>query len=101
MPITVIYIVSAMLFFGVIPLPYGFYTLLRIIVTGIFIWAAFITYEKKEGVLPWIFGFGAILFNPLVKIHLPKELWAVIDISSGIFLLVVKSKIQNIHSQRT
>lgn len=94
MPAIVIYITSTMLLLGAAPLPYGYYTLLRIVVTGVFIWAMFVSFERKYGVLPWVFGLGAILFNPLIKIHLPKELWMVLDVATGIFLLVVKGRIE-------
>jgi hypothetical protein len=67
--------------------------LLRLVACGVFAWAAFITYEKKEEVLPWVFGILAILFNPIFKIHLPKELWALVDVGSGIFLLAVSKKL--------
>lgn len=94
MPLAVIYIAAALLFIGAAPMPYGYYMLLRLIATGIFIWAAFLAYERKHESLPWVYGVLAILFNPLIKIHLPKELWAVVDIGSGILLLVTKSTIQ-------
>lgn len=96
MPITVIYIASAMLFVGAAPLPYGYYTLLRLVATGVFVWAAFIVYERNHKSLPWVYGVLALLFNPLIKIHLPKELWAVLDIGSGILLVATKSTIQKI-----
>ena len=95
MPIAVIYITAAMLFFGAAPLPYGYYMLLRIIVTGVLIWASIIAHERKREVLPWIYGLGAILFNPIIKIYLPKEFWAVIDIGFAILLLSTKSSIVN------
>ena len=46
MPITVIYIVAAMLFLGAAPLPYGYYMLLRLAATGVFIWAAIVVHKK-------------------------------------------------------
>ena len=94
MPIALIYIVITLLFIAIVPLSYGYYMLLRLVVTGIFIWAAFIAYEQKHKLLPWIYGLLAVLFNPIIKIHLPKELWAIVDIGSGIFLLSTKSIIQ-------
>lgn len=94
MPLTVIYIATVLLFIGAAPMPYGYYTLLRLIATGVFIWAAFVAHERKFEVLPWVYGVLAILFNPLIKIHLPKELWAVVDIGAGILLLVTKSAIK-------
>lgn len=93
MPITPIYVVSALLFIGAAPLPYGYYMLLRIAAFGFFMWAAVITYEKKSQYLPWAFGLLALLFNPIIKIHLLKELWAAIDIASAIFILAVKQNL--------
>jgi hypothetical protein len=94
MPIAVIYLAASLLFIGAAPMPYGYYTLLRIVATGAFIWASFVTYERKHELLPWIFGLLAVLFNPLIKIHLPKELWAAIDIGAGVLLLSTKAMIQ-------
>lgn len=94
MPIPVIYIAVVMLFVGAAPLPYGYYMLLRLVATGVLMWAAFVAYERKFEVVPWVYGVLAILFNPIVKIHLPKELWAAIDVGTGIFILATKSKIQ-------
>ena len=83
-----------MLFVGAAPMPYSYYTVLRIVVTGVLVWAACIAYERKFNNLPWLYGILAIAFNPVIKIHLPKELWMVVDIGTGIFLLITKSKIQ-------
>jgi len=93
MPKAVIFIAAGMLFVGVLPLPYGYYMLLRFVACGVFAWAACITYEKNEEVLPWVFGILALVFNPLIKIHFPKELWAVVDFSSGLLLLLVSKKL--------
>lgn len=101
MPVVLIYIVSAMLFLGAAPLPYGYYMLLRIVACGFFIWAAVIAHDKNNQYLPWVFGFLALLFNPIIKIHLPKELWAVIDIGSAILILSMKSKIIEANSEST
>lgn len=101
MPIAAINIAAVLLFVGAAPLPYGYYMLLRIIATGVFVWAAFIAYERKHGSLPWVYGALALLFNPLIKTHLPKELWALVDISSGILLLSTKSTIQQTENENT
>lgn len=101
MPIAIIYIASSMLFIAAAPLPYGYYTLLRLVVTGVFIWAAIIAYDRRQQSLPWVYGVLAVLFNPLIKIHLPKEVWTVVDIGSGIFLLSTKSIIQQRENENT
>lgn len=101
LPRPFVYIAAGLLFLGALPLPYGYYMLLRIVACGVFGWAAFITYEKNEEVLPWICGILAIIFNPVIKIHFPKELWALIDVCSGLFLLVVSKKIISHESKGT
>lgn len=101
MPIVPIYIVSAMLLLGAAPLPYGYYMLLRLVACGFFVWAAVIAREQSNQYLPWVFGFLALLFNPIIKIHLPKEIWAVIDIGSAIFILLMKSKLIEFRSEST
>ena len=95
MPKQLIYIAAGFLFIGVLPLPYGYYMLLRFIACGVFAWAAFITYKNNETTLPWVFAILAIVFNPILKIHFPKELWAIIDFGSGLFLVLMRDKIQD------
>lgn len=94
MPKIVIYITAGFLFFGILPLPYGYYTLLRLIACGVFAWAAHISYEKNEATLPWIFVVLALIFNPIIKVYLPKEVWAIINFCSGLFLIFISKKIQ-------
>lgn len=94
MPISVIYISAAMLFLGATPLPYGYYTLLRLVACGVFAFAAFVAHERKNQLLPWVYGLVAVLFNPIVKIHLPKEAWVFVDISAGVLLLVTAKMVR-------
>lgn len=101
MPIAVIYIAATLLLMGAAPLPYGYYTLIRIVAAGVFVWAAYISHERKNEVLPWIYVISAIIFNPIIKIHLPKDLWAIIDIGAGILLLFTKTKIEQMASKNT
>ena len=96
MPSVVIYVAVVMLFLGAAPLPYGYYMLLRIVVTIVFIWSAYVSYVRKRKIIPWIFCLGAIMFNPLFKIYFPKELWAIIDVAAGVFLLVNKKHLQKL-----
>ena len=101
MPVAVIYILVAMLFIGAAPLPYGYYMLLRFVATGVFAWAAIVSFERKNQSLPWVFGLLALLFNPIVKIHMPKEFWAFIDIGAGLLLLLAKRHVQQTDNERT
>jgi len=94
MPLLIIYISAGMLLLGAAPLPYGYYTLLRIVGAGIFTWSAIINYKKGNQSLLWASGLLALLFNPFMKIHLTKELWVFIDIGAGIFLLSIRGIIK-------
>ena len=94
MPAAVIYICAAMLCIGAAPLPYGYYMLLRLVAFGVFAYAAYVAYEKKSKALPWVYGFMALVFNPIVKIHFPKEMWAVVDIAAGLLLLAMAKQVK-------
>ena len=94
MPAAVIYVCAAMLFIGAAPLPYGYYMLLRLVAFGVFAYAAYVAYEKKSKALPWVYGFMALVFNPIIKVHFPKEMWAVVDIAAGLLLLATAKAVK-------
>lgn len=84
-------ICAGLLFIGLINLPIGYYTLLRIIVTIGSV--AVVVTEFENGLNFWDITFGliAILFNPLIPIYLnDKSSWMPIDIIGGI-IFVIKS----------
>ena len=65
--------------------PYGFYVLLRLTVTAVAIYAIVIlgTSAPIDAV---VLAFIALLFNPLIPVHLPKTLWVPIDLGAAVFL---------------
>tara|TARA_B100000959_G_C14949181_1_gene611146 strand:- start:478 stop:768 length:291 start_codon:yes stop_codon:yes gene_type:complete len=94
MPLTIIYLVAGMLFVGVLPLPGGYYEILRLVACASFGFVAFVSYDRQEKNLPWFYGFLAIIFNPIVEFQFAKEMWVIVDIVGGILLLANKEKIQ-------
>lgn len=94
MPTFVIYITSGLLFLAVAPLPYGYYMLLRLVACGVFAYAAFIAFERKSRALPWVYGFMALVFNPIIKIYFPKEIWAFVDIAAGVLLFATAKAVK-------
>jgi hypothetical protein len=94
MPPAVVYITAGMLFIGAAPLPYGYYTLLRLVACAVFACAVFVAFYRGSRLLPWAYGLVALVFNPLVKIHLPKEVWAFVDVAAGTLLLTTAKKIR-------
>jgi hypothetical protein len=70
-------------------LPYGYYQLLRFVVCGVSVYVAYTAYAWQKMWATCLFGFIAILFNPLAPIHLPRETWQPIDlICAALFIIV-------------
>jgi hypothetical protein len=82
-------IAAAMLFGALAKWPYGYYQLLRFIVCGVSVYVAFMGYNWHKIWVAWLFGFIAFLFNPLIPIHLSREVWQPIDIICGTLFIIV------------
>lgn len=80
---------TALLFLAILPMPYGYYTVLRFVVSISAAIICFNTYQKDQELRPWVIMFGliAILFNPLIPVHLTRSIWAPIDIICGLVFL--------------
>ena len=89
-----LYIPTTVLFIGIFPLPIGYYTFLRLVVTAAAAYIAYQTYQKdKQSGWLWIFGLVALLFNPLIPIYLDKEIWMVIDLAAAVLFLFYSRKV--------
>ena len=89
-----LYIPATLLFIGIFPLPIGYYTLLRLIVTAAAAYIAYDTFQKGEqSGWVWVFGFVAIMFNPLIPIYLDKELWIIIDFAAAILFIAYSRRV--------
>ena len=80
-------VAAAMLFGALAQWPYGYYQLLRWVVCGVAIFVAVSTYGWKKLWATWLFGFVAILFNPLIPIHLSRDVWQPIDVVCSILFV--------------
>lgn len=95
MPKVAIYGTAALLFLGALPLPYGYYMLLRIVACGVFGYACLIAYRNRASALPWAYGLFAIVFNPIAPIRLAKGAWVLVDIAAGATLLLTAKSISS------
>lgn len=82
---------------ALVSLPYGYYTLLRLVVTGCAGFAAYRFWSMpKHQFMSFIFIGVGLLFNPFIPVHLNRSMWAPIDIVvAGIFIsgwLIVSRK---------
>jgi len=87
---SLLYLLPAILLIvALLPLPYGYYQILRLVVTITAGYIAFFEYSKHNELNRVVVAFGiiALLFNPIITVHLTRELWAITDlIVSGLYI---------------
>ena len=69
-----------------LPLPYGYYELLRIFIFCVGAYLAVRSHQSDREGWAWAFGALALIYNPIVKIHLGRELWSAVNIGTAAFL---------------
>ncbi len=79
--------------------PYGFYTILRIVVCGSSVHIAFSAATLNNKLWVWIMGTTALLFNPLIPIHLNRSTWQVIDFMAAVIFAVSLAPILGVRSK--
>lgn len=88
-------IAGLMLCFAVIPMwPYGYYTLLRLVVCGVSVYAAYkvkMHPSLSNHFIPLVIM--AVLFNPLIPVYLSRLIWLPIDLAGAVYFLVLSKKI--------
>lgn len=72
----------------IISFPYGFYVLLRLVVTvssGYIIYRAY-KYSNNINSVVVIFSLIFLLFNPIFPVHLSREIWLPLDfLTAGVY----------------
>jgi len=76
--------------------PYGFYQLLRWVVSITSAYTAYQLWLRGNHVWASVFIFSGILFNPIAPIHFNKNMWQFIDLFAGLFLAVGYFKIRRL-----
>ncbi len=70
--------------------PYDYYIVLRLVCCAAFTYLALKAHAQgKEGWV-WVIGVMAVIYNPIIRIHLTREIWSAINIAT---LVVVISSI--------
>ena len=67
---------------------YSYYMVLRAMVFIVCGYGAFAAFKIKDKAWLWAFGILAILFNPIVPVHLTRPIWLPINLVTGIALLI-------------
>ena len=83
---------SILLFLCLLDMPYGFYQLVRFVALVGFGYLAFQANKDGKENEMLVYGALALLFQPLLKIPLGRELWNIVDVIVGAGLLVSHRK---------
>jgi hypothetical protein len=62
--------------------PYAYYRLLRWVCCPSFAYLAVEAYRRNLGGWIWVLGVTALIYNPVIPVHLNKGLWTVINVAS-------------------
>lgn len=66
---------------GILPLPIGYYTLSRLVVCACALYFAYNFYKNNNSTNLWIFGFIAVLYNPILPVYLyEKFIWIIVNL---------------------
>jgi len=74
--------------------PYGYYVLLRIVLCAICAFLAFCALEIENNKWVWILGVMAVIYNPIIRIHMTREIWSVVNIATIVVLGVTFSTLR-------
>ena len=80
---------TAMLLLCLAPMPYGYFMLVRFVMTVAFGWMAYQYYLRQKSVAMWVFVTLALLFQPIYKIALGRTIWNIVDVIVAVFLILL------------
>ena len=81
-------IVAGLLVWALSRHPYSYYTLLRWATFAASVFIAVRASKGEKAVWFWVFIIIAVVFNPVLPIHLKRDTWAIIDLAAAAVFLV-------------
>ena len=81
-------ILAGLLFLCLLEMPYGFYQLVRMVALIVFSILAYQSYNNGYVNMTILYLGLAILFQPVIKISLGREIWNVVDLIVGGYLVI-------------
>lgn len=82
-------VVCVLLGLALLPMPYGYYLFLRLAVCA---YAVFVfAHEQKKGICFGSISAAAIalLYNPIIKVHLNKDIWMGVNVATVLVLVII------------
>lgn len=92
--ISTIKIIIALLLFGcLLNMPYGYYQLVRFVAMAGFAYLAYFNFENNKKDVVWVYLILALIFQPLIKISLGRELWNLVDVgvAAGLIISLIRT----------
>jgi hypothetical protein len=78
---------TAMSLIALADLPYGYYQLLRIVVTLCACWVAYDLWKQSRQIWAILFSFIAVISNPFFKIHMERGTHAILNVVISVIFL--------------
>jgi hypothetical protein len=66
---------------------YSYYILLRWVCCGIFAYLTVEALKREKDGWAWVLGINAVIYNPIIRVHLNRDYWSVINVISIIVAL--------------
>lgn len=60
--------------------PYGYYILLRLVCCAVFMYLSLQAHSQEKHGWVWAFAVTALVYNPIIRVHLTREIWTVVNI---------------------
>ena len=80
---------AALLLLCLVKMPYGYYNIIRLIATSVFVYMTYVYTEEKKMGLMVTFSALALLFQPFVKIAIGRTMWNLVDVAVAILLITL------------
>ncbi|MCP3392054.1 hypothetical protein NLM27_25005 [Bradyrhizobium sp. CCGB12] len=64
-------------------MPYGYYTLLRIVICGFCAVVAAFGFAERSNIWATAFALLAVLFNPFIPVYLKRQDWLWLDVGAA------------------
>ena len=85
-------VIFSILIIALLPMPYGYYTLLRLVVCAYFCFALYNIYSGDFTLIEIACILFAILYNPFIKVHFTKEIWMFINVATALSIPFIVKK---------
>lgn len=85
-------VIAILLLLCLLPMPYGYYQLVRFIAMIYFAYKSYCYYSTNQQSLMITFASLALLFQPFLKIALGRMVWNVVDVAVALFLVILLFK---------